>query len=228
MRILIANRGEIARRVIRTAARLGHQTVAVFADPDREAPHVREASLAVRLGPAALDASYLSIEGLIDAARESGATAVHPGYGFLSESAGFAEAVAKAGLVWIGPHAKAIERMGSKIEARGLASAAGVPTIPGFDASQDPEELARAAERIGFPVLVKAAAGGGGKGIRVVNEAGGFAAALSEASSEAERSFGDASLLVERYVARARHVEVQVVGDRHGNVIHLGTRECSV
>jgi acetyl/propionyl-CoA carboxylase alpha subunit len=228
MRILIANRGEIARRIIRTADRLGYQTVAVFADPDRDAPFVSEATAAVHLGPAALDASYLNIERLLDAARRSGASAVHPGYGFLSESAAFASAVVGAGLLWVGPHARAIERMGSKIEARGLAAAAGVPTIPGFDESQKASDLSAAAERIGFPVLVKAAAGGGGKGIRIVHAQRDFEAALVEASREAERSFGDADVIVERYVERARHIEVQVVGDRHGNVIDFGTRECSV
>jgi acetyl/propionyl-CoA carboxylase alpha subunit len=228
MRILIANRGEIARRILRTATRLGHETVAVFADPDRHAPFVAEATTAVRLGPAELGASYLCVDRLLDAVQQTGATAVHPGYGFLSENAGFADAVGKAGLVWIGPRAHAIEQMGSKIEARGLAAAAGVPTIPGFDESQDPSALAQAAERIGFPVLVKAAAGGGGKGIRIVHAAAEFESALGEASQEAERSFGNAAVIVERYVERARHVEVQIVGDRHGNVIHLGTRECSV
>ncbi len=228
MRILIANRGEIARRIQRTAHSLGHETVAVYADPDRDAPFVAEATAALRLGPAALDASYLNAERLLEAARRSGATAVHPGYGFLSENAAFARAVCDAGLTWIGPDPKAIEQMGSKIEARRLAASAGVPTIPGFDRSQDPSELAEAADRIHYPVLVKAAAGGGGKGIRIVRERDDFAAALDEAAREAERAFGDAAVIVERYVERARHVEVQVVGDRHGNAIHLGTRECSV
>jgi 3-methylcrotonyl-CoA carboxylase alpha subunit len=228
VRILIANRGEIARRIQRTAALLGHETVAVYADPDRDAAFVAEASAAVHLGPAQLAASYLDRDRLLDAARRSGATAVHPGYGFLSESAAFARAVVGAGLVWIGPHAKAIEQMGSKIEARGLAAAAGVPTIPGFAASQDPAELAEAARRIGTPLLVKAAAGGGGKGIRIVRTEAGFAAALDEAAREADRAFGDTKVILERYIERARHVEVQVVGDRHGNVIDLGTRECSV
>ncbi|MCA9502515.1 MAG: ATP-grasp domain-containing protein [Myxococcales bacterium] len=228
MRILVANRGEIARRVFRTARRMGCETVAVFADPDRGAPFAREATLATRLGPAALDASYLSIEALLEAAARTGATAIHPGYGFLAESASFAEAVVAAGLVWIGPHARAIERMGSKIEARAVAEAARVPTIPGYDASQADADLAKAAKRIGFPVLIKAAAGGGGKGIRIVRDAKAFASALAEARGEAERSFGDAKVLVERFVECARHVEVQVVGDRNGNVIDLGTRECSV
>ncbi len=228
MRILIANRGEIARRVIRTARRLGHDTVAVYGDPDRFAAHVEEADVQYRLGPAALAESYLSHERLLDAISETGADAVHPGYGFLSENADFARAVVDAGARWIGPHPEAVERMGSKIEARRIAAAAGVPIIPGYDESQDPDDLAVAAAEIGFPVLVKAASGGGGKGIRIVHAAAEFAAALAEASAEGERYFGDGAMIVERYVTRPRHVEVQIVGDRHGNVVHLGTRECSV
>ncbi len=228
MRILIANRGEIARRVIRTAHRLGHETVAVYAEPDTNAPFVAEATLAVCIGPADLASSYLSVDRILAAASDTGATAVHPGYGFLSENTGFAKAVIDAGMIWIGPHADAVDRMGSKIEARRLADDAGVPIIPGFDESQDPVDLAAAAERIGFPVLVKAAAGGGGKGIRIVHDAAGFDEALNEAMSEADRSFGDSAMIVERYIQRPRHVEVQVVGDKHGDVINLGTRECSV
>ncbi len=228
MRILIANRGEIARRVIRTAHHLGHETVAVFAEPDRDAPFVADATVSVCIGPADLAQSYLSVERILDAAASTEATAVHPGYGFLSENTAFARAVADAGLMWIGPHPEAVERMGSKIEARRIAADAGVPIIPGFDESQDPADLAAAAERIGFPVLVKAAAGGGGKGIRIVHEASAFAEALGEAMSEAQRSFGDSAMIVERYIQRPRHVEVQVIGDQHGNVIDLGTRECSV
>jgi acetyl/propionyl-CoA carboxylase alpha subunit len=228
MKILVANRGEIARRVITTAHRLGHQTVAAYADPDADAPFVAEATAAVRIGPAELAASYLSIERLVAALEASGAQAVHPGYGFLAENATFARAVQAAGAVWIGPKPEAIEAMGSKIEARRLAAAAGVPIIPGFDASQDPAALAGAAAEIGFPVLIKAAAGGGGKGIRIVHAPDGFTAALREASTEAERNFGDGAVIVERYIQRPRHVEVQVVGDSHGTVIHLGTRECSV
>lgn len=228
MRILIANRGEIARRVQRTAHRLGHETVAVYADPDAGAPFVSEATLATRLGPADLSASYLSVDALLLAAQRTGASAVHPGYGFLSESPALARAVEAAGLVWIGPHAAALERMGSKIEARRLANAAGVATIPGFDASQEPAALKTAAAEIGYPVLVKAAAGGGGKGIRIVHGPAEFSAALDEAKAESLRSFGDDAMIVERYVQRPRHVEVQVVGDKHGNVVDLGTRECSV
>lgn len=228
MRILIANRGEIARRVIRTAHRLGHTTVAVFGDPDANAPHVREASEAVRLGPAALAESYLSVDRLLAAAAETGADAVHPGYGFLSENAAFARAVIDADLIWIGPKPDAIDHMGSKIEARAVAATAGVPIIPGFSDSQDPAELLAAAEQIGWPILVKAASGGGGKGIRIATSASEFHAALSEASSEAQRSFDDGDVIVERYITEPRHIEVQVVGDHHGGLAELGTRECSV
>ncbi|MDG2304971.1 MAG: biotin carboxylase N-terminal domain-containing protein [Candidatus Binatia bacterium] len=228
MRILIANRGEIARRIQRTAHRLGHETVAAYADPDANAPFVAEATFATRLGPVGLGESYLGVEALLAAAERTGATAVHPGYGFLSENAAFARAVEGTGRIWIGPHAEAIEKMGSKIEARRIAAAAGVPTIPGFDESQDPATLAEAAGRIGYPVLVKAAAGGGGKGIRIVHEAGAFADALDQAKSESRRSFGDDAMIVERYIQRPRHVEVQIVGDRHGALVELGTRECSV
>ncbi len=228
LRILVANRGEIARRIIRTAHRLGHETVAAWADPDADAPFVAEATVSTRLGPAELDRSYLSVDALLDAADRAGATALHPGYGFLSERADLARAVVEAGLTWIGPHADAIDRMGSKIEARRLAGQAGVPVIPGYDRSQDSADLADAAAEIGYPVLVKAAAGGGGRGIRVVHDRTGFADALAEARSEAERTFGDGAMIVERFVTRPRHVEVQVVGDQHGTVLHLGTRECSV
>jgi 3-methylcrotonyl-CoA carboxylase alpha subunit len=228
MRILIANRGEIARRVIRTAKRLGHETVAVYADPDATAPFVADADHAVRIGPASLAESYLSSEQLLAACAETGADAVHPGYGFLSENADFAQAVLDAGLVWIGPKPSAIATMGSKIEARRIAAEARVPIIPGFSDSQESESLAAAAERIGYPVLVKAAAGGGGKGIRIAETPAHFAHALSEAVTEATRSFGDGRVIVERYITRPRHVEVQIVGDKHGTVIELGTRECSV
>ena len=228
MRILIANRGEIARRIIRTARRLGHETVAVYAEPDTGAPHTIDADHAVFLGPAALGESYLSTARILAAAADNGVDAIHPGYGFLSENADFARAVVDAGLVWIGPTPEAIETMGSKLEARRLAAEARVPIIPGFADSQDPVELEDAASRIGYPVLVKAAAGGGGKGIRIAESPERFAGALSEAMTEAQRSFGDDRVIVERYITRPRHVEVQVVGDRHGAVVDLGTRECSV
>ena len=228
MRILIANRGEIARRVTRTAHALGHDTVAVYADPDARAPHTLEATVAVHIGPAALADSYLSIERLLEAAQSTDAQAVHPGYGFLSENTAFAQAVIDAGLIWVGPSPSAIDQMGSKIEARRLAESAGVGIIPGYDASQDDAALATAADTIGYPVLVKAAAGGGGKGIRVAHAPDEFAHALAEARAEGERSFGSGAMIVERYIQRPRHVEVQIVGDKHGNVIDLGTRECSV
>ena len=228
MRLLIANRGEIARRVLRTAHRLGHHTIAVYADPDRHAPFVHDASEAVRIGPAALADSYLSIDALLAAAAKTGADAIHPGYGFLSENADFARAVVEAGLTWVGPKAEAIDRMGSKIDARKLARAAGVPIIPGYDDSQDPGDLRPAADEIGYPILVKAAAGGGGKGIRIAHSPDDFDTALRDARAESARSFGDDAVIVERYIQQPRHVEVQIVGDRAGKVIHLGTRECSV
>jgi len=228
MRILIANRGEIARRIIRTAHKLGHQTVAVYAEPDADAPYVGEATMAVAIGPASLADSYLSVERILGAAQAANADAVHPGYGFLSENATFARTCLAQGLIWIGPNPSVIAAMGSKIEARKIAEAAGVPTIPGWSKSQAPGELAQAAAHIGYPVLVKASAGGGGKGIRIANNSDGFADALREASAEAERAFGDGSVIVERYIQRPRHIEVQIVGDQHGTVAELGTRECSV
>ena len=228
MRILIANRGEIARRIIRTAHRLGHETVAVYAEPDADAPFVGEATMAIAIGPASLAESYLSGERILAAAAASGATAVHPGYGFLAENATFAQSCIDQDLIWIGPHPQAIASMGSKIEARAIAERAEVPTIPGWSESQDSEELAQAATQIGFPVLVKASAGGGGKGIRIAHDSTEFANALSEASAEAQHAFGDGSVIVERYVQRPRHIEVQIVGDKHGATAELGTRECSV
>lgn len=227
-RILIANRGEIARRVIRTCRTLGHHSIAVYADPDAEAPHVREADSAERIGSAALDASYLSIAELIAAGQRSGATHVHPGYGFLAERTDFAEAVVRAGMTWIGPSPASIASMGSKIEARTVAQRAGVPVIAGYNESQDATMLAAAAADIGYPVLVKASAGGGGKGIRVAHSPEGFATALEEAQGESMRAFGDDDVIVERYITRPRHIEVQIIADKHGNVIDRGTRECSV
>ncbi len=223
MKLLVANRGEIASRVFATARRLGWQTVAVYAEPDRRSPFVRDADEAHCIGPASLERSYLDAAAIVAAAHESGADAIHPGYGFLSENAEFARQVVDAGLTWVGPRPDAIAQMGSKIEARALAEAAGVPTIPGFDDA----DVAGTRDQMSFPVLVKASAGGGGKGIRIVRSAEGFDAALAEARTEALRSFGDDRVLVERYIERPRHVEVQVVGDRHGTVIHLGTRDCS-
>ncbi|WP_419946126.1 acetyl/propionyl/methylcrotonyl-CoA carboxylase subunit alpha [Candidatus Poriferisodalis sp.] len=223
MKLLVANRGEIASRVFATAQRLGWRTVAVYAAPDRDAPFVRAAHESACIGPAALDRSYLDIDAIVEAGCDTGAEAVHPGYGFLSENAAFARAVIDAGLIWVGPHPEAIAQMGSKIEARAIAEAAGVPTIPGYSDT----EFDGARDQMSFPVLVKASAGGGGKGIRIVRSAEDFEGALAEARTEALRSFGDDRVLVERCIERPRHVEVQVVGDQHGTVIHLGTRDCS-
>ena len=228
MRVLVANRGEIARRVIRTMTDWGVETVAIYADPDEHALHVAEATTSVRVGPAQLAESYLSIDAILEAAKSTGATHVHPGYGFLSERTEFAEAVAAAGLTWIGPSAEAVASMGSKIEARSVAIDAGVPVIPGFNESQDDDALRSAATEIGYPILVKASAGGGGKGIRIANAPDEFDTALNDARSEALRAFGDDAVIVERYITRPRHVEVQVAADTHGTAIELGTRECSV
>ena len=221
MRILIANRGEIARRIARTAFRLGHDVIGITTVLDDGAVHAAELEAVV------VD-SYLDGESIVAVAREHGADAIHPGYGFLAENAEFARSVVDAGLTWIGPRPAVIDQMGSKINARAIAEAAGVPVIPGYAESQEDADLRGAAERIGFPVLVKASAGGGGKGIRIAHDADRFDAALSEARAEAYRSFGDGSVIVERYVQRPRHIEVQIMGDLHGTICHLGTRECSV
>jgi acetyl-CoA/propionyl-CoA carboxylase biotin carboxyl carrier protein len=230
--VLIANRGEIAVRVIRTLRRLGIRSVAVFSDADAGARHVRAADTAVRLGAAPAADSYLSIERVLGAARAAGAQAVHPGYGFLSENAAFARACAAAGLTFIGPPAAAIEAMGDKIRAKAAVLAAGVPVLPGYgeQAGQPATDadLAEAAEQVGFPLLIKPSAGGGGKGMRLVTAAADLAAAVTAARREARAAFGDDTLLLERYVQRPRHIEIQVFADEHGNVIHLGERECSL
>ncbi len=227
--VFVANRAEIARRVFRTARRLGLRTVAVATAADRDLPYAREADRAVLLdGPPDARATYLDVERMVDAARRGGADAVHPGYGFLSENATFAEAVIAAGLVWIGPPPEAIRSMGDKAAARRVARAHGVPVVPGFDESQDEDELARAAEAIGYPVLIKATAGGGGRGMRRVDEPGAFLDALRGAKREALSAFGSDAVIVERYVTRPRHVEVQVMADAHGAVLWLGERECSI
>ena len=229
MRILIANRGEIARRILRTAHRMGYETVAAWADPDREAPFVAEATSAIRLGPAALADSYLSVDALLDAAARTGATAVHPGYGFLSENAAFAHAVEAAGLTWIGPHPRAIEQMGSKIEARRLAAAAGVPVIPGFDASQDPAALADAAREIGYPVMIKASAGGGGKGIRVVASPADFDTALRDAREESRRAFERAlELEPERALSLAALADLAAEAGERDKALDLYDRAAEV
>ncbi|WP_338496106.1 acetyl/propionyl/methylcrotonyl-CoA carboxylase subunit alpha [Streptomyces sp. SJL17-4] len=222
--VLVANRGEIAVRVIRTLRALGVRSVAVYSDADADARHVREADTAVRIGPPPASESYLSVEALLDAAARTGAQAVHPGYGFLAENAGFAQACADAGLVFIGPPASAISLMGDKIRAKETVKTAGVPVVPG---AADPE-LVEAARKLGAPVLLKPSAGGGGKGMRLVRDLAVLDEEIASARREARASFGDDTLLVERWIDRPRHIEIQVLADAHGNVIHLGERECSL
>ncbi|EST25418.1 biotin carboxylase N-terminal domain-containing protein [Streptomyces roseochromogenus] len=222
--VLVANRGEIAVRVIRTLRSLGVRSVAVFSDADADARHVREADTAVRIGPAPAAESYLSVERLLEAAARTGAQAVHPGYGFLAENAGFARACEEAGLVFIGPPADAIALMGDKIRAKETVKAAGVPVVPG---GRDPE-LAQAARELGAPVLLKPSAGGGGKGMRLVRDLTVLEEDIAAARREARASFGDDTLLVERWIDRPRHIEIQVLADGHGGVVHLGERECSL
>jgi 3-methylcrotonyl-CoA carboxylase alpha subunit len=227
--LLIANRGEIACRIARTAQRLGIRAVGVYSDADAGTLHTRVVDAAIRVGPARARDSYLNIEAILAAAREARAEAIHPGYGFLSESAEFAEACQRAGLVFVGPPAQAMRLMGVKDQAKTLMQKAGVPVVPGyFGAPQEDALLAAEAAKIGFPLLIKAVAGGGGKGMRVVRAASDFAAALGAARGEAGRSFGDARVMLERYIERARHVEVQVMADRHGNCLHLLERDCSL
>ena len=227
--LLIANRGEIARRIIRTARRLGVRTVAVYSEADAGAPHVAEADEAVLIGPPPVRESYLKADAILAAARQTGAAAIHPGYGFLSENADFAEAVAAAGIVWVGPPPAAIRAMGLKDAAKRLMAAAGVPTTPGYlGDDQSAAVLAREAAAIGWPVLIKAVAGGGGKGMRRVDRAEDFAGALEAARREAASAFGDDRVLLERYVTRPRHIEVQVFGDTLGQVVHLFERDCSI
>ena len=228
-KLLIANRGEIACRVIRAARSKGLRTVAVYSDVDADAEHVLQADEAVCIGPAPLAQSYLSIERIIDAARLTGAGAIHPGYGFLSERPAFAEACAAASIVFVGPSAEAMRVMGDKAAAKRRMIAAGVPCVPGYQGEdQSPDRLAKEAARIGYPVMVKAASGGGGRGMRLVTAAAGLSEALASAANEAEKAFGDGTLLLERAVQEPRHVEIQVFGDSHGTVIHLGERDCSV
>jgi len=227
-RVLIANRGEIALRIIRACREEGLEAVAVYSEADRESPHVRAADTAILIGGAAPSESYLSIPRLLAAARESGAEAIHPGYGFLAERAAFADAVDQAGLVFVGPPAGAIRAMGDKTEARRRMKDAGVPVVPGTEEPITDGEAARdLAAALGYPVMVKAAAGGGGKGMRVVRQPGELGAALRTAASEAERSFGDAGVYLEKFIERPRHVEIQVLADPE-RTIHLGERECSV
>jgi 3-methylcrotonyl-CoA carboxylase alpha subunit len=228
-KILIANRGEIACRVMRTARRLGLRTVAVYSDADCDARHVRLADEARRIGPPAARESYLNAEAILAAARDTGVEAIHPGYGFLSENEEFARACARAGIVFIGPTPEAIAAMGDKSAAKQLMEKARVPLVPGYHGErQEAAFLAKEAERVGYPVMIKASAGGGGKGMRIVRAAGDFKAALEGAKREAQSAFGDERVLIERYLERPRHIEVQVFGDTHGNLVHLFERDCSV
>jgi acetyl-CoA carboxylase biotin carboxylase subunit len=228
-KVLVANRGEIALRVIRACRELGIASVAVYSEADARAPHVLEADQAVLLGPAPSSESYLRGDAIVAAALRIGAEAVHPGYGFLSEREWFARAVRDAGLVFVGPPAEAIAAMGSKTAARSLAIAAGTPVVPGTTtALRDATEAEQVAEQFGYPVLLKAAAGGGGKGMRVVHRREELAGALASAQREARNAFGDDAIYVEKYIVGPRHVEIQVLGDQHGTMLHLGERECSV
>ncbi|MFP5489272.1 MAG: acetyl/propionyl/methylcrotonyl-CoA carboxylase subunit alpha, partial [Acidimicrobiia bacterium] len=227
--VLVANRGEIAVRVMRTLCDLGIRTVAVYSDADARALHTRSADIAVRIGPAAARDSYLSVPAIVRAALETGAQAVHPGYGFLSENPALARACAEHGIVFIGPPPEAIEAMGDKIAAKATVAAAGVSVVPGSDgAGLDDDALAVAAGQVGFPVLLKPSAGGGGKGMRLVERPEDLPDAIASARREARNSFGDDTLLLERFVTNPRHIEIQVLADTHGNVVHLGERECSL
>ena len=227
--LLIANRGEIACRIIRTAREMGIRTVAVYSDADAKALHVRQADEAVHIGPSPARESYLIGDKIIAAAKATGAEAIHPGYGFLSENAEFAQAVADAGLVWVGPKPSSITAMGLKDAAKKLMAEAGVPVTPGYmGENQDPAFLAEQAAQIGYPVLIKAVAGGGGKGMRKVDAAADFLDALASCQREAAASFGNDHVLIEKYILTPRHIEVQVFGDTHGNVVHLFERDCSL
>src|SRR6516225_8866236 len=227
--ILIANRGEIACRIIATCRRLGIRTIAVYSDADARSRHVRLADAALHIGPAPATESYLAIDRVIDAARKSGAQAIHPGYGFLAENADFADACAAAGIVFIGPPSAAIRAMGSKAAAKALMRDAGVPLTPGYDGeNQEPDFLQQQADAIGYPVMIKANSGGGGKGMRRVDAREQFQLALASCKRESAAAFGDDSVLIEKYVVAPRHVEVQVLGDSHGNIVSLFERDCSV
>ena len=227
--VLVANRGEIAVRVIATLRDLGIASVAVYSDADADGRHVREADEAIRLGPAPAAESYLHIGRILDAARRAGAQAIHPGYGFLAENAAFARACADAGLVFIGPPPAAIEAMGDKIAAKATVAAAGVPVVPGpGERGMTEQDLLDAAPAIGFPLLIKPSAGGGGKGMRLARSPGELAGAIAGSRRAAKAAFGDDTLLLERFVERPRHIEIQVFADTHGRTIHLGERECSV
>jgi pyruvate carboxylase subunit A len=227
-KILVANRGEIAVRVMRACRELGIRTVAVYSDADRNAIHTRYADEAHHIGPSPPTESYLQLERIVSLAADLGVQAIHPGYGFLSERPEFPEACAAAGIAFIGPPASAMRALGSKLEARALAAAHGVPVTPGSDALEDPEEAVAAARRIGFPVIVKPSGGGGGIGMRVVEREEDLRPAIESCRSAARSAFGDPTVYVERYVRQPRHIEIQVIADQHGNVVHLGERECSI
>ena len=226
-KILIANRGEIAVRIIRACREMGIASVAVYSDVDRRALHVRMADEAVRIGPPPAAESYLSIERVLEAAKRTGVEAIHPGYGFLSENEDFARAVRQAGLVFIGPPPEAIEAMGDKGQARERMLASGVPVVPGYQGPDDDRVLAEKARNIGYPLLVKAASGGGGKGMRLVQDASALIEAIADARHEAQQSFGSGRLILERYIPHARHIEFQILADTHGKILHLFERECS-
>ncbi len=228
-KILVANRGEIALRVMKTARRMGIKTVAVFSTADRNSPHVKYADEAVLIGEAPSNQSYLRGDRIIEVARELGADGIHPGYGFLSENAGFAEKVEQNGITWIGPGSKAIKIMGSKLAAKEAVKAYDIPMVPGTDeAITDAEEAKEIAREIGFPILIKASAGGGGKGMRIVEREKDLADQMQRAISEAESAFGDGSVFIEKYIGSPRHIEIQVLADTHGNILHLFERECSI
>ncbi len=227
-RVLIANRGEIAVRIIRACREMGIESVSVFSDVDRKALHVRKADYAYPIGPATASESYLNVDRILDVARRSHAEAIHPGYGFLSENARFARACADAGIKFIGPSPESMEMMGSKTRARQNMKRAGVPFVPGSEHGLDLDAAKRLAEQIGYPVMLKAAAGGGGKGMRMVSSPGDLPSAYENARSEAQRSFGDNEVYLEKFIVNPRHVEMQIFGDEHGNVVYLGERECSV
>lgn len=228
-KILVANRGEIAIRVMQTAQKMGIKTVAVFSEADRNSPHVKFADEAVCIGPAPSNESYLKTDTIINVAKELSVDAIHPGYGFLSENAGFAEEVENNNIIFIGPKSKAIKVMGSKLAAKDAVKAYDIPMVPGIDeAITDPNKAKEIAKEIGFPILIKASAGGGGKGMRVVEQETELEDQMKRAISEAESAFGDGSVFIEKYVGSPRHIEIQVLADTHGNVIHLVERECSV
>jgi acetyl-CoA carboxylase biotin carboxylase subunit len=229
VKVLIANRGEIAVRVIRACRELGYQTVAVYSEPDRAALHVLYADQAVLIGPAPSRESYLRIDNILDAAKRTGATAIHPGYGFLAENANFARACADAGIVFVGPSPESIEAMGSKTESRQRMKAAGVPVVPGLtEAVKSFDEIEAFARETGFPIMIKASAGGGGKGMRLVEREEDLRQSYERVTSEAESFFGDGSVYAEKFIPSPRHIEVQVLGDQHGNIVHVGERECTL